>query len=317
MKRLIGDLGDHKSNKLLLAIGAIHGNEPEGMEALQKVVHHLKTHDIRLNGRFVALVGNVKAVSEKKRYIDTDLNRIWSEENAQLVASGKVPAAHEYQELKELLAEIEKRNLSAYEKKTFLDLHGTSGANGIFVIIQRETLPEESHLANFLTAPKLLGLHKELHQTTIPFMNHRGFRAIGFEGGQIGDPQSVINHEYILWETLLFKEFISEADVPVHIKNYDVLKGFSSMLPTYLQVEYCHKIGPDDRFKMLPGFKNFDAVTIGDALATDKNGIIRALESGYILMPLYQATGSDGFFLIKKADGVESYSPKRDESYWR
>jgi len=317
MERLIGDLGNKNSDKLLLAMGGIHGNEPEGAWALEKVAKHIVTENIPLNGRFIALRGNLKGLQENKRYIDIDLNRIWSEEHVGQVQKGKLPSGHEFTEMKEILEILDATNPEQYERKTFLDLHGTSGADGIFVIIQRESLPEESHLANFLTAPKLLGLHRELHHTTIPYMNRHGFRAIGFEGGQIGNPESVLNHEYIIWETLLYKGFLQEEDLPERIKKYDRLAGFASLLPAYLQVEYCHKIAPGDHFKMEPGFKNFDPVTIGDVLAHDKNGPIRALVSGYILMPLYQATGTDGFFLVTKADGVENYTPKRDESYLR
>jgi succinylglutamate desuccinylase len=48
---------------------------------------------------------------------------------------------------------------------------------------------------------------------------------------------------------------------------------------------------------MNTGFENFDPVKKGQVLAVDKNGPIRAVESGLILMPLYQKLGDDGFFL--------------------
>ena len=48
---------------------------------------------------------------------------------------------------------------------------------------------------------------------------------------------------------------------------------------------------------MKPGFDNFDPVTRGDVLASDKNGAVTASESGLLLMPLYQKLGEDGFFI--------------------
>ena len=56
-------------------------------------------------------------------------------------------------------------------------------------------------------------------------------------------------------------------------------------------------ITPADEFKMNPGFENFDVISRGQVLATNKNGEIKAKESGLILMPLYQKQGEDGFFI--------------------
>jgi succinylglutamate desuccinylase len=50
---------------------------------------------------------------------------------------------------------------------------------------------------------------------------------------------------------------------------------------------------------MLPGFNNFDKIVKGQPLAKDKNGPIYASIDGYILMPLYQKQGEDGFFIIQ------------------
>ena len=37
-------------------------------------------------------------------------------------------------------------------------------------------------------------------------------------------------------------------------------------------------------------------------LAEDRRGLIRAREAGYVLLPLYQAQGSDGFFIARALD---------------
>src|SRR5690606_19080983 len=56
---------------------------------------------------------------------------------------------------------------------------------------------------------------------------------------------------------------------------------------------------PADRFEMLPGFRNFQAVERGELLARDAHGDIRAAERGRVLLPLYQGQGDDGFFLTR------------------
>jgi succinylglutamate desuccinylase len=66
-------------------------------------------------------------------------------------------------------------------------------------------------------------------------------------------------------------------------------------LPKLTEFAYKHTLKPDDNFEMLPGFNNFDKIVKGQQLANDKNGPIYASIDGYILMPLYQKQGEDGF----------------------
>jgi succinylglutamate desuccinylase len=49
---------------------------------------------------------------------------------------------------------------------------------------------------------------------------------------------------------------------------------------------------------MLPGFKNFQKIQKAEKLATNVNGSIVSDLDGYILMPLYQHIGEDGFFIV-------------------
>ncbi|MGB0432056.1 MAG: hypothetical protein ACPGLV_16395 [Bacteroidia bacterium] len=46
-------------------------------------------------------------------------------------------------------------------------------------------------------------------------------------------------------------------------------------------------------------FLNFQKIEKGTLLATDKNGPIYCEQDCFMLMPLYQKQGSDGFFLIE------------------
>jgi succinylglutamate desuccinylase len=76
MERIIGDIGDRDSGKLVLCIGAIHGNELSGVLALEKVFDYLERNKINLNGRLVGLRGNLQAIDRGQRYLDKDLNRV-------------------------------------------------------------------------------------------------------------------------------------------------------------------------------------------------------------------------------------------------
>ena len=66
-----------------------------------------------------------------------------------------------------------------------------------------------------------------------------------------------------------------------------------------MELTYRHPVTEQDRFTMVPGFKNFDPVRAGQLLAHDRGGEIHAPADGRLFLPLYQAVGEDGFFLVR------------------
>lgn len=65
-------------------------------------------------------------------------------------------------------------------------------------------------------------------------------------------------------------------------------------------IEYRHGIKDKDDFKMEPGFENFQEIKKGDLLAIQNGNELRSEWNARIFMPLYQAQGNDGFFVIKE-----------------
>ena len=74
-------------------------------------------------------------------------------------------------------------------------------------------------------------------------------------------------------------------------------------LPQVVEVVRRHAIGPEDQFKMEPGFANIQHVRQGELLARDRSGEIRASSEGYVVLPLYQGLGDDGFFFAREVKG--------------
>jgi len=80
--RIIGDhIGDHHG-PLLIVFGAMHGNEPAGVRALEMVFKMLEVEPItnpsfQFSGKLIGLIGNLQAYQKKVRFIDKDLNRSW------------------------------------------------------------------------------------------------------------------------------------------------------------------------------------------------------------------------------------------------
>ncbi|MBZ0151887.1 MAG: succinylglutamate desuccinylase/aspartoacylase family protein, partial [Planctomycetes bacterium] len=88
----------------LLVLAGVHGNEPAGVAAVQRVLDTLQQRELAVRGRLVAFAGNLRALAEGRRFVDRDLNRGWSRGAVQeLAARRRAAGAAEDHEQRELL----------------------------------------------------------------------------------------------------------------------------------------------------------------------------------------------------------------------
>lgn len=300
--RLIGTYGATTSDTLIICVGGMHGNEPAGVRALEQIIARLQQETPDISAYFVALRGNLKALSRDIRYIHEDFNRIWSPANIQLARSRPMKDEHmhhdEIQELREMFTLLDKIDFKAYRHKFFIDLHTTSAEGGTF-IVPIETVPFPSLLSH-LRVPVIDNLVEKLVGTAVMYMHHQGFVAFAFEGGQHSSSQSEETLLWAVWQTLRHVGGLAEDFLPDYLRNYR-FDAHTESLPKRMKLKYLHKVKPSDQFEMLPDFQNFQSVKQGQLLAKDRQGDIRATHDGYILMPLYQKEGDDGFFIVGRA----------------
>jgi len=310
MERIIGRYTGHTKGTLVIAFGAMHGNEPAGVKALEAMFAALESEpsrnpDFHFCGRLLGLIGNVKAYEKGVRFIEKDLNRQWTLNNVALVKETTMEQlAPELQELKTLLHIIE-QEIESYQpdKVVVLDLHTTTAHGGIFTLPAEDKDSEK--IALELHAPVIKGLLKGIVGTTLHYFVQDNFdrkiSAVTFESGQHDEPLSVNRAIAAITNCLRTIQCVKQYDV--ESKHDNMLKEYSAKLPKMSQLLYVHGIKEGDDFVMKPGFKNFQPVEVGELLANDKHGVITAKEDGRILMPLYQKQGEDGFFLIRPVDG--------------
>ena len=305
-ERVIGKYEGKERGPLLIVFGAMHGNEPAGVKALEQMFQMLdqepeRNPDFVFYGKMVGLIGNLNAYQKGKRFIKKDLNRQWTLENINRINNSPTSDLDEEdKELKALLATI-RSEIKAYQptKIVFLDLHTTTAFGGIFTIPQ-ET-PESLAIAVELHAPVIKGLLKGIKGTTLHYFTEENFGAgavaVTFESGQHDEPLSVNRAIAALTNCMRTIGCVEAA----HIENrHDkILIDFSNGLPKIAELITIHNIQPNDDFEMVPNYKNFQTVKKGETLARDRHGEIKAMDDGLILMPLYQKQGDDGFFLIK------------------
>jgi len=305
--RLIGRYTGTKKGSLLVCFGSIHGNEPAGTQALERVFQMLeeepaKNPAFQFVGRIIGLRGNLRAIQKGQRYLEKDLNRQWTPANvARILQTQEENLVAEDLEIRELL-EVIHAEIDSYqpEKLIVLDLHTTTAAGGIFVIVTDDA--ESLRIGKELHAPVIQSLQPSVEGTTLHYFNPTNFSiptvAVCFESGQHQEPIAVSRAIAAIINCLRTIGCVH----PSHIENKhdQLLQTYSAGLPKVVKLIFIHRIQPSDNFAMKLGYHNFQPIKKGEVVAVDKNGPIQVEEDCLMLMPLYQKQGNDGFFLVKE-----------------
>ena len=278
----------------LVLVGGLHGNEPAGVEALERVVARLDGVGVR--GEILAVAGNMTALARGVRFVDTDMNRGWWPETveAKLAPGHSVTADRERRQLLDTLVPVLDR---AQGPPIIVDLHTTSGDAPPFVTVG-DTLRNRRFAQN-VPLPMVLGLEEQLAATFLEYVNNRGCITMGCEGGRHDDPAAVDHLEAVAWVAMVAAGIIDEQSLPEPDPR-KVLRQAAGAQPRVVEIRYRHAVPRGRRFAMDPGFRSFQKVVPGQRLGTWGNGHpVVAPEAGRVLMPLYQDQGDDGFFIVR------------------
>jgi predicted deacylase len=299
-ERIIGKLIGDPDGPVLVFIGGIHGNEPSGVVALQKVITDLSSRDVPVRGTILGIAGNLVALKESKRFISRDLNRVWGYEfekrhrlNGSHPTNGSIPEFAEQSELFEIIAPL----LGVDRPIYFFDLHTTSAPSVPFIAINDQL--DNRNFALQFPLPTVLGIEEYLEGPLLSYINDYGHVAMAFEAGQHDDPESVSIHASFAYLAMIQAGAISAADVKDLPQHQHRLENLGRDYKGFYEVIFRKPISSGDGFVMNPGYNNFTTIRANEELAADSRGRIRAPWSGRIFMPLYQDSGNDGFFVIR------------------
>lgn len=289
----------------LILVGSMHGNEPSGTEALRRVFANLRREDARVHGELIGLVGNVRALAVGARFLERDLNRMWTTEQvaSARAASAAAPADTAQSELAELaeLADLLDEVLARARGPVYvLDLHTTS-ADGIpFGIVG----PSEAHrgFASEFLLPGIVGIEEKLEGVLTGYLSRRGCVTLAVEGGRNASAAAAANLEAVVTIALAAAGVVDADDLSDLEWARDHLAWARGDLPQLIEVTSRHEVRPEHGFKMEPGYANIQRTSSGDLLAHDATGEIRAPFDGLVLLPLYQPQGADGFFYGRPLD---------------
>ena len=295
--RIIGDTGPAEGPTMVF-VGGIHGNEPSGVIALHRVMDWLEEHSITLHGRLIGIAGNLAALEANQRFLQHDLNRMWNRRflspQAQSTASSPIHEERELQEIHAILKPLLDKGGDLY----FIDLHTTSSASDPFIAIN-DQLDNRAFALKF-PVPTVLGIEEFLEGPLLSYLNDFGHVAMAFEAGQHDDPKSIELHMAFVLRSMLVTGLLNADDLPADL---DLDQPFSHIPAEHLgifEVLHRHAITDEDDFSMIPGFENFRPIHKGQTLGRDREGEIAAPRRGRVFMPLYQSTGSDGYFIVRR-----------------
>ncbi|MFT5200255.1 MAG: hypothetical protein ACI87O_002930 [Planctomycetota bacterium] len=299
-----GEMDAPSQCPILICVGGLHGNEPGGVHALERVTRKLRAgkDSVKLGGTLLALRGNRVALAHKKRFLSSDLNRAWDVESvARVRTQDPCLDSPTDAEVRDLLSHID--NALAGGRTVFLlDLHSTSGGGPPFSVVLGGKPSEK--LASRIGMPCVHGLSEAIQGTlTSWFAAHNG-PSIVVEGGESRTEKTTRHLEAAVWSSLAVTGLLPDDHEMVK-RARQVLADATDDKPKHVRI--CHReaikamhfrmASPNDR-----RFKSFDFVRMNDHLADNKNGPVLATKDGYLVMPLYQNKGSEGFFLAEPCE---------------
>lgn len=298
IQRVIGHIKGKQPGPTVVFIGGIHGNEPSGVFALHKIIRTLKTQKIEIKGNIYALSGNLNALQKGIRYETKDLNRLWTSDRMKKVLNnGHQPANDDMAEQQELLILLKQIINTEPAPLYFMDLHTTSSESIPFLTVN------DSLLNRWFTTqyplPVILGIEEHLDGPVLSYINELGYVSFGFEAGQHDDLSSYENQEAFIYVSLVLTGALEKHVIDYH-HFHNILAKTSVDSRGIYEIFEKHEISEGDAFQMEPGFVNFQTITPDEVLATTNGLALKSNKHCKIFMPLYQAQGEDGYFLIRK-----------------
>lgn len=288
-QRIIDYLKGKPNGPTVVFFAGIHGNEPAGVVALKQVFKKLRSKKIDLGGEIFAVAGNLGALKKHVRFQTVDLNRIWFPERIKNILIQKHTKNEEEEELKSLYGMLREILEKGSPPFYFIDLHTTSSDTTPFIVLN-DSLLNRKYASNY-PLPIILGIEEYLEGALLSYINELGYVSLGFESGQHRDKKAVENCIDFIAFTLQL------TDVAPTLKNDG--NNFDGASHKFFEIYHQHTIGPEDKFKMFPGFVNFQKIPKGTDIAMSNGEVIKTKKARQIFMPLYQDQGGEGFYFIR------------------
>jgi succinylglutamate desuccinylase len=298
ISRILGHIKGTKDGPTVIVFCGIHGNEMAGVKAMSQVIKKIGLLSQEIRGTLYAIRGNMAAQLKGRRFLDEDLNRLWTTERIEQIkakaASARGIEEQELLALYQLISDILKDQSPPFY---FIDLHTTSSKTLPFLTINDAMINRK--FSSLFPTQVVLGIEEYLEGALLSYINQMGYVSLGFESGQHTDEASVENNISFIWLALSFAGIIGDPDEIFLEGHRQRLIEAANGISNFYEITYRHQIKKKGEFLMMQGFESFEKVQKGTVLAEYNGKEIRAGQNSVLFMPLYQKQGEDGFFLIR------------------
>lgn len=291
-ERLIASIQNSPELPTIIYFCCVHGNEKAGYLALQSFFNHLQQHTDLIHGNIYALFGNQEAYLQNVRFIDKDLNRIWTQSH--ISAANSTTSISEYYELVEMYNTLHAILKSAKNRVYAIDLHTTSGPTKPFIIMN-DALNNRAFVRD-LGYPVIFNVETFIEGALLNLLNDLGHVSLAFEGGEHYAEKSVEEIQSFCYKTLYHTHLMSAE----HLEKIGISKAiYKPKSAKYYEMIFRQALQPQDKFEMCGNYLNFQKLKKGERIAWLNDESIYAPKAYQIFMPLYQNKGEDGFFYVK------------------
>ena len=286
IQRVIGTYTQEKAGPTVIFLCGTHGNETSSVFAIHEIFKKLEQTQPDINGEMVAaFAGNLKALEQDVRYIDTDLNRGWVTKRLKklgFLTDEDELQGHEKKEQRALIDVLQKVIGRAVGEIYVFDLHTTSSASPPFTAIS-DTIRNRQIALKF-PLPCVLGFDEQTKGTFMNFINDMGLAGVAFEAGEHYALSSIENNINFIWTALKLVGSIDEPQIPDYEKIFLLLGKEKFGSHKIFDLTYHYTVKEEGRFRMRSGYSTFDEIEEGEHLADDRDGPVYAPESDGIFM---------------------------------
>ena len=205
VERTLAHIEGQYNGATIVFFAGIHGNETAGVFALDEVMKTIDPQNV--NGTIYGIAGNLKALKQQQRYLNKDLNRLWTKE--QLEALNLKDHLNiedtEQMEVFELLQHIITENCGPFY---FIDFHTTSSKTLPFITINDALINRK--FSKLFPVPIVLGIEEYLDGPLLSYINELGYVSLGFESGQHDDKEAIDNCISFIHLALIYAEIINK-----------------------------------------------------------------------------------------------------------
>lgn len=298
----------------LIVLGAVHGNETCGTQAIRGVLSELESGVLKIEAGFLTLVPvtNPRAYDQKKRSVDRDLNRRLSpkatpQDYEDTIANQLCPLLQEHDVLLDLH--------SFHTPGDPFALIGPEDNDGPLEPFRNQKL--ETRMALHLGSERFLEGWMSVYETgvkqrkasvqpspahlldtdfgigTTEYMRTLGGYGITYECGQHDEAQASLRARYAIMQTLKLLGLVKgEPEAPTTTVELMKLVGVVDRL--------------DDRDTLTRDYESFEPLQEGEVVGTRADGTeVRAERDGFIVFPNPSAeVFAEWFYFAVKSDRI-------------